>query len=164
MAQKGNDLYIVDQHAAHERILYDEVITRKDIQRLMVPLKFEVDKDVDDYLQENSYLYADYGIELSQPEPMVWEILTLPALGKPVEKQIIDFISHHCGDLTELDKGLYAIIACHSAIRDGDAVDRMAAEAILKKVFAMEDPRCPHGRTFLVRLSEEELRKSVGRT
>ncbi|AEC01634.1 DNA mismatch repair endonuclease MutL [Parasphaerochaeta coccoides] len=164
IAEKDGDLYIVDQHAAHERILYDEIVSRKDIQKLMVPLSFDVDGDVDEYLQQNSHLYAEYGIELTRPDERQWEIMTMPALGKPVEKQVVDFISHHCGDMTELDKGLYAIIACHSAIRDGDTLDKMAAEEILRKVFAMAEPRCPHGRTFLVRLSQDELRKSVGRT
>lgn len=164
IAEKDGDLYIVDQHAAHERILYDEVVSRRDIQKLMVPLKFDVDRDVDEFLQQNSQVYAEYGIELTRPEEQQWEILSMPALGKPVEKQVVSFISQHCGDMTELDKGLYAIIACHSAIRDGDSLDKAAAEEILRKVFAMEDPRCPHGRTFLVRLSQDELRKSVGRT
>lgn len=164
IAQKGEDLYLVDQHAAHERILFDELKARKDIQRLMVPLSFEVDRDVDAFLQENSYLYSEFGMELSRPEDLLWELATLPALCKPVEKAIVQFISTQTGDVDEIEKGLYAIIACHAAIKDGDPVDAYTAKAILDKVFAMEEPCCPHGRTFLVRISKQELWQAVGRT
>lgn len=164
IAQKGNDIYLVDQHAAHERILFDEIKAHKDIQKLMVPLSFEVERDVDLFLQENSYIYGEFGMELSRPEDLLWELATLPALCKPVEKAIIRFISTQTGDLDEIEKGLYAIIACHAAIKDGDPVDSHTAKAILEKVFAMEDPCCPHGRTFLVRISKQELWQAVGRT
>lgn len=164
IAQKGDDIYLVDQHAAHERILFDEIRARKDIQRLMVPLSFEVDRDVDRFLTENSYIYAQFGIELTRPEDLLWELATLPALGKPMEADIVKFISTMTGDIAEIEKGLYAIIACHAAIKDGDPVDQYTAKAILEKVFAMEEPCCPHGRTFLVRISKQELWQAVGRT
>lgn len=164
IAQKGDDIYLVDQHAAHERILFDEIKEHKDIQKLMVPLSFEVDRDVDMFLQENSYIYAEFGMELSRPEDLLWELASLPALCKPVEQAIVRFISTQTGDLDEIEKGLYAIIACHAAIKDGDAVDAYTAKAILEKVFAMQEPCCPHGRTFLVRISKQELWQAVGRT
>ncbi len=164
IAQKEDDIYLVDQHAAHERILFDEIKAHKDIQKLMVPLSFEVDRDVDLFLQENSYIYGEFGMELSRPEDLLWELATLPALCKPIEQAIIRFISTQTGDLDEIEKGLYAIIACHAAIKDGDAVDAYTAKAILEKVFAMKEPCCPHGRTFLVRISKQELWQAVGRT
>ena len=64
----------------------------------------------------------------------------------------------------EIEAGLYAIVACKAAIKAGDVLDDQSATALLEKVFELDDPSCPHGRTFVIRLSEKELRLMVGRT
>jgi len=91
-------------------------------------------------------------------------LTSLPALCRPIEKQIVDFIQTRTGETEALESALYAIIACKAAIKAGDAVDSYTANAILSKVFNMENPCCPHGRTFVVILEEEQLRRMVGRT
>ena len=55
------------------------------------------------------------------------------------------------------------MVACHKAIKQGDPVDRTTAVNLLKQVFELEDPVCPHGRTFVVRLQKKELMEAVGR-
>jgi DNA mismatch repair protein MutL len=163
IVQKGETLYLIDQHAAHERILFDEIRSHGDIQRLMIPLEFEVSRDVDSFLLEHSPWYSDYGLELSRVGDLSWELATIPALWKTIEKDVVRFISTQAGNIEELEKNLYAIIACHAAIKDGDSIDRMTAEALVEKVLAMENPVCPHGRTFVVEVTKESLWKAVGR-
>jgi DNA mismatch repair protein MutL len=58
---------------------------------------------------------------------------------------------------------LYATIACHAAIKDGDHIDANTAEALIRQVFLLENPVCPHGRTFVVEITRDQLWKSVGR-
>ena len=164
IAQKGNDLYLVDQHAAHERILFDEIRSRKEVQSLMIPCSFEVERDADTYLQENLDVYLNLGVKLERIADMSWELLSIPALYKDIESEVISFVQNHTGDIAEIEKGLYAILACHAAIKSGDVIERSTALAILEKVFAMEEPCCPHGRTFVVRLNKEDLSLAVGRT
>lgn len=164
IAQKQDDLYLVDQHAAHERMIFDEVREKKNIQQLMIPLSFEVERDVDDYLQEHQDVYLNLGIKLERTEDLLWQIHTLPALYRNIEQDVVKFISKTTGDAQEVEKGLYAIVACHAAIKAGDKVDRNQAIALLEKVFKLEQPVCPHGRTFVVRLNKEELMKAVQRT
>ncbi|MFA7670962.1 MAG: DNA mismatch repair protein MutL, partial [Sphaerochaetaceae bacterium] len=67
-------------------------------------------------------------------------------------------------DLSELEKRLYSSIACHDAIKDGDNIDTTTAEHLIKKVFELERPVCPHGRLFVVEITKDSLLKSVGRT
>ena len=164
VAQKGDNLYLVDQHAAHERLLFDEIREKKLIQNLMIPIPFEVERDVDIYLSEHQDVYLNLGIKLERQEDLVWQVLSLPALYRAIEKEVVSFIQTMTGDSEEVEKGLYAIVACHAAIKAGDKVDRMMALALLDKVFSMEEPVCPHGRTFVVRLEKDELAKAVGRT
>ena len=164
IAEKDHDLYLVDQHAAHERILYDEIIEKRTVQPLLIPIRIEVDDDADSFIERNTDVYANLGITLEKKEKGVWEVTAMPASFRPLESEIIDFIQSARVDGNELESRLFAIVACRAAIKAGDAIDRWSAEEILRKVFAMKEPACPHGRTFLMKISEKELRLLAGRT
>lgn len=164
IAQKDDCLYLVDQHAAHERILFNELREQRNVQKLLVPIEFEVAPDVDTFLLENAYIYTQYGIGLSQKEEKLWILDSIPQSSSQNEKQLVSFIQNSIGSEEEIEAGLYAIVACHNAIKAGDWVSDETAKAILEKVFELEDPSCPHGRTFVIRLTEKELREMVGRT
>ena len=164
ICQKGDSLYLVDQHAAHERILYDELLSQKTVQNLLVPIKLETDNLMDEFLSKHSEVYTKLGIMLSRKDNGEWEITALPASCRASETEIVDFISSQRLDEHELESKLFAIIACRAAIKSGDDIDKWSAEELLKKVFALEEPACPHGRTFLIKLTEKNLREMVGRT
>jgi DNA mismatch repair protein MutL len=164
VVQKGESVYLIDQHAAHERILYDQIRKEGGIQRLMVPLRFEVERSVDEFLSNHGTWYAEYGLDLQRSGDLEWELSSIPASWKSIEGPVVEFIgSQSAGDMAELEKRLYATIACHAAIKDGDAIDPTTAEALIRKVFALEHPVCPHGRTFVVEITKEHLWKAVGR-
>ena len=164
IAEKGDELYLVDQHAAHERILYDELLSQKTVQNLLVPIEIEMDPISDDFLERHAEVYTKLGIMIARKGDGKWEITALPAACRAIESEIIDFIQSSRLDEKELESKLFAIIACRAAIKAGDEIDRWSAEALLKKVFELDEPACPHGRTFLIKLSEKDLRMMVGRT
>ena len=164
IAERGDELYLVDQHAAHERLLYDELLSQRTVQNLLVPIRIEMDEDGDRFLEENAEVYTKLGIMLSRVGDGLWEISALPASCRSIESEIIDFIRSSRLDGSELESKLFAVIACRAAIKKGDDIDRWSAEELLKKVFALSEPACPHGRTFLIRLSEKSLKEMVGRT
>ena len=163
IAEVGDELYFVDQHAAHERILYDELLKRETVQPLLVPIELEMEDDVSLFLDKNHGIYSRLGIILEKKDGR-WLITSLPAIARDIEKEVAAFISLNTGDEKELESSIFAILACKAAIKAGDKLDRFSAEAILEKVFRMEEPACPHGRTFLIKLREKELREMVGRT
>ncbi|MCQ2412953.1 MAG: DNA mismatch repair endonuclease MutL [Sphaerochaetaceae bacterium] len=163
MVQTPTELLFIDQHALHERILYDEIRAQRDVQRLIVPYEFEVERSVDDYLQQNSMLYADFGIELTRKEPLLWEMASMPATVRKNEKEIVSYIQNMTGDIESAQKGLFAIIACHAAIKAGDELDSVTAKALVKKAFELDRMVCPHGRSFTYIISKEQLYKDVGR-
>lgn len=164
ICQVEDELYLIDQHAAHERILYDEILSQKSVQPLLVPIKIEVDQLTDEFLEKYSYVYTKLGIMLSKCGNGIWEVDAMPAVCRSIETQIIDFITTAKADEEELEANLFAIIACKAAIKAGDSIDRWAAIELIKKVFELEEPACPHGRTFLIKLKESDLRQMVGRT
>lgn len=164
IAQKGDELFLVDQHAAHERILYDEIISLKSVQKLLVPIKIEVDDITDAFLEKFTYVYTKLGISLLREDKGQWEITALPAMCRESTKEIVDFITSSKCDEHMLEEKLFATMACKAAIKQGDPVDRYAATSLLEKVFRLEEPCCPHGRTFLVKITKDTLKEMVGRT
>lgn len=163
IAEKDDELYFVDQHAAHERIIYDELLEKKSVQRLLVPIELDTEEDVSIFLDKSKDIYSRLGIELEKKDGK-WFIVSLPSVAREIEKEVAAFISLNTGDEKELEMNIFAIIACKSAVKAGDELDRFSAEAILEKVFVMKEPACPHGRTFLIKLKEKDLRLMVGRT
>lgn len=163
LVELGDRLLFIDQHAAHERILYDEIVAQKDVQRLIVPYQFETDRSADDFLLENSIIYADFGVELTRVEPMLWEMSTIPAVCRKNEADIAAYIQNTTGDVDSARKGLFAIMACHAAIKAGDPLDNVTAKALVDKAFMLDAMVCPHGRSFTFEMSKEELYRKVGR-
>lgn len=163
LVEVGDRLLFIDQHAAHERILYDEIVAQKDVQRLIVPYQFETDRSADDFLLENSIIYADFGVELTRVEPMLWEMSTIPAVCRKNEADIAAYIQNTTGDVDSARKGLFAIMACHAAIKAGDPLDSVTAKALVDKAFKLDAMVCPHGRSFTFEVSKEELYRKVGR-
>ncbi len=164
IAEKDNDLYLVDQHAAHERVLYDDILNKKSIQPLLVPIKIEVDQLTDEFLTAHGNVYEKLGITIERTSDCIWEVTAMPASFRPLETEIVDFIQSAKADEHELESRLFAIVACKAAIKAGDDIDRWSAEELLEKVFRMEEPACPHGRTFVMKISEKELRLLAGRS
>src|SRR5690554_2266129 len=165
VVERGDSLFLIDQHAAHERILYDQIRQEGGVQRLMVPLSFEVDRTVDDFLQNHGHWYAEYGLDLRRVGDLEWKLASIPALWKPIEHEVVACItSNAVGDKEELEKRLYATIVCRAAIKDGDAIDGSTAQSLIRKVFSLDHPVCPHGRTFVVEITRQQLWESVNRS
>lgn len=163
VVEQGTSLYLIDQHAAHERILYDEIRSTNSIQPLLVPIPFEVERDVDEFLDRNASAYREHGLQIVRTQDLQWELHTIPAHWKSIESEVIKFISSEAGNMEELEKRLYATLACRTAIKEGDVIDRLTAESLIRKVLALEHPVCPHGRNFIVKITQKSLFEAVGR-
>lgn len=163
IAELSDRILFIDQHALHERLLYDEIRSLRDVQRLIVPYAFEVERSVDEYLQKNSVLYSDFGIELTRKEPLLWEMASMPAVCRKNEDTLVSFIQSQTGDIENMQKELFAIIACHAAIKAGDPLDTVTASSLVGKCFELDRMVCPHGRAFTYSISKEELYRQVGR-
>ena len=163
LVETQDNLLFIDQHALHERLLYDEIRSLKDVQRLIVPYSFEVERSVDDFLQQNSIIYGDFGIELTRKADLLWEMASIPAACRKNEEEIATYIRNQTGDIESVQKGLFAIIACHAAIKAGDSLDAVTANSLVKRCFELDRMVCPHGRDFTYSISKQELFRQVGR-
>ncbi len=164
LVEKDDSLFLVDQHAAHERILYDEMKAYDGFQPLIIPAEFEVDRSVQEFLLSHTEMYRELGIDLRQEGELSWALHAVTPHYKDVESDLIGAIqSFTSGTQEELHKLLFATAACRKAIKEGDSIDYSSAVALLRKVFALDYPVCPHGRNFVVEITRESLYSSVGR-
>ena len=163
LAERGEELIIIDQHAAHERIIYEELRGSPVIQHLLIPFVFEPDPDIDRFLATCTGIYRDLGIELKQKGDGVWEMHSIPAVCSTIQHDVIDFIMKTAGNRDEIEKKLYAMISCRAAVKDGDSLDRVTAEQLIAEALQLPVARCPHGRPVWKRITRQQLFRDVGR-
>ena len=164
LAEFDNRLFIIDQHAAHERILFETYKeTANSVQELLIPIEFETDEAEEINLEKNRENYMQLGIKLEKKETGLWEVTAIPKSAINMEGDIVSFLKNQRGSIGELEKELYATMSCRSAVKDGDPVDALSALELIKGAFQLESARCPHGRPIWFELSKTELFELVGR-
>jgi DNA mismatch repair protein MutL len=164
LMEAGDTLYLIDQHAAHERILYDRFRSRPiPKQDLLVPIPFSAESEEEDRFLESRREELDrLGIVINR-DGAGWFIEALPAgwrLGDPeTVKEILSL--REAGE--NMAERWAATLCCHSAVRDGDYLDDEAALALAEEALALPDPHCPHGRPVWTEISREALYRAVRR-
>ncbi|HOV40061.1 MAG TPA: hypothetical protein PLG79_15175, partial [Spirochaetales bacterium] len=156
-------LYLVDQHAAHERFLYDTLAADRVSQPLLVPLEFPVEPEQEGTVTENARDLADMGIRLEKKDSGTWALKGVPPVYKGAEEEIVELITTQAGTKEVLQQNLFSRIACRKAIKDGASLDPLSAYEILRYIFTLENPRCPHGRPIWVEITREQLFRQVKR-
>lgn len=160
----GDEFVLLDQHAAHERCLYDEILSGKTVsQDLLVPVVYEPESDdEDDYIARNADALAEIGFRLTR-EGRSWLLEAAPAmLPESVTGSLVSLFRSR-PDPLELVKSTAAQAACRAAVKDGDELDETGAIALIEAALRLPDPHCPHGRPIWLRLSREELFHAVRR-
>jgi DNA mismatch repair protein MutL len=163
LVEKENVLYCIDQHAAHERILYDRFLAGPiPRQELLIPLVFSTESPEDDsFLKTRKEDLARLGIVIKEVEGQ-WQIEALPQGWQLSDTKTIAEILHLRTAGENMAERWAATLSCHGAIKDGDWLDRDSALALVKESFALEK-RCPHGRPIWLELSRNDILKAVKR-
>lgn len=174
IAKKGQDLYIVDQHAAHERIRYDTFckrVERMPSQQLLTPEFVDVDSDDMTLLLERQDVFNDLGYTYSEAGPTTLRVEEVPC--DLQTSDIADSLKDIClllHDQKEPDKAMVrhrslAYLSCHGAVKAGDSLNIRQMKQLLDDLFHTEKPYvCPHGRPTIIRFTPKELAHLFKRT
>lgn len=174
MACDDDSFYLIDQHAAHERIFYEKLITQynnegKFSQQLMLPLNFNVSADVavDEDLWIKKLRSMGYNIEnFGDKTYIVREIPAFMEFGE-AEAFLFDFFNELDGkpglnNRKTLDKIIMK--ACKSAVKGGDLLRAEEVDALMKDLKKCVNPfSCPHGRPTFIRMTKYEIEKMFKR-
>lgn len=177
VAEGPEGMFLVDQHAAHERLLYDRLLAGlvPQPQGLLQPALVELTPAQAARLQECAPAVAEMGFHLepfggtragsSLERAYLLRAVPAPLVGRDPARALLDFL-----DAIEGSPGLdwrqraAATIACHGATRAGDPLSMEAMRDLLRQLEAAQMPRtCPHGRPTLLYLSAEQLQRQFGR-
>ena len=160
-------LYLIDMHAGHERVLFDQLRARHESQRLLVPFEFEASPELHEALAaDNSTRLSELaavGLVIEAADGPRYRILEAPLAMTDRLSHIPDALEESLAEHDVLTRGLYATMACRKAVKDGDIVDDQTAHRLIDQILALEHARCPHGRPIWFELSRDELFRLVGR-
>ena len=174
VAKKGEDLYIIDQHAAHERVRYDKFCKRTESmpsQQLLTAEFVEADSSDMQLFSEKEEVFRDLGYIYTEAGPTTLRMEAIPA-DLPTS-QIADSLQKICHILHEspqtdkatLRHSALAYLSCHGAVKAGDTLNVREMKELLEALFHTETPYvCPHGRPIIVRFTPGELAKLFKRT
>ena len=174
VAQSETALYLIDQHAAHERVMYDKFVRQQQkipSQQLLLPLFLNVTKPDVELIEAYRQEFLELGVDV---EPAGETALRVSALPADVENgQAEGFIDDILKLLSEnkkiktsdLREGVLHYAACHSAIRAGEVLNIRQMRQLILELLNTEHPfTCPHGRPCMIQLSSEELYHMFKRT
>ncbi|MCL2721655.1 MAG: DNA mismatch repair endonuclease MutL [Treponema sp.] len=164
----GDKLYIIDQHAAHERILYNKFLENPiPKQELLAPIPFNTDSEEEDkFLKLKSKELSQLGIVIKKDESDssgVWHIEALPADWRKSDSATVKEILELRNAGENMANRWAASLCCSAAIKDGDYPDDETAFELGRQALTLSDPRCPHGRPIWTEISKEALYKAVRR-
>ncbi|MDR0451895.1 MAG: DNA mismatch repair endonuclease MutL [Treponema sp.] len=165
LAEWADRLFIIDQHAAHERLLYDRVLAgRVPAQELLVPIPFATEDEGEDrFLEGEREALAGLGVRIEGGGGS-WRISALPESWKLSDPETVREILELKNARENMAERWAATLSCHGAVKDGDYLDDGAALALAEAALRLPVPRCPHGRPIWKEISREELFRAVRRT
>ena len=165
IAESAGSIYIVDQHAAHERILFERFRLADPIpEPLLIPHSLKLDRDAAMRLELRRERLEGMGMAFKRLDDGTWELTALPQAARGLEEEIMSLLEDGSSEPEALEKEMWANLACKAAVKDNDVLDDEAAKKLLADAFNLDVPRCPHGRPIWFELSREELFELMGRT
>ena len=168
VSEVNSGLVIIDQHVAHERILYEDALkafesTSLASQTLLFPETLEFSPDDFDVLFDVLLYLEKIGFKIKKQDNLSVRIDAIPSemsIGneRDVIREILDNFLKERKEYSSFQEGLAAMFACKAAIKAGDSLMREEMQELVNRLFSTEHPYyCPHGRPIIVQMSLDEL-------
>lgn len=173
IVQQGESIFLVDKHAAHERMLFNELVkndTKRSTQILLTPITVTLSKeeysavlDNLDMLMQAGFAVEDFGYSVVIVRECPMEVSA---------DEVADVVAELAGYLvenrqkliSEKKEWLFSLMACKAAIKGGMYTTEYERELFIKRLFASPEIRyCPHGRPVMIEITRRELEKNFGR-
>jgi DNA mismatch repair protein MutL len=171
VAEGPDGLYVIDQHAAHERIMYEQLIVQKagqaiKIQGMLEPYSLEVTPQQDETLQSNAANLLDFGFKIEPFGERTYLVRTVPAVLRDGDwlEALREILDSPRGKMTDIEDNILKSLACHSAVRAGKKLTDDEMRELVRLLEQVNLPNtCPHGRPTILHLTTGQLEKEFGR-
>ncbi len=176
IAQSREGMAIIDQHAAHERVLFEKLQDQYGAgnvagQHLLIPVQVELGTAEQQHIAEHLPELDRLGLAVEDYGNGIFMIKTVPSLlaGADPKQLLLDILDElrtqgQSGRMDKLRDDLFSVMACHPAIKVNRHLDRREMEVLIADLFKCRMPHtCPHGRPTIVRFSMDEIKKMFKR-
>ncbi len=174
IAEGPDGLYLIDQHAAHERILFERVCFQQqnstvEAQGMLDPLTIEVTPRQEELLKDGIKVLESFGFAIEPFGLRIYLLRTVPTLlGKGNAAQavieILDSLGEE-GERVKREEKIAFSLACHSAVKAGQVLNQDEMNELVRELEQTESPyTCPHGRPTIVRFTSSQLEREFGRS
>ena len=172
----NDELYIIDQHAAHERVMYERL--KKDwensklmSQMLLIPEVVELTHKEFDCIEQNNEILSGLGIIVEQfgnnsikinSVPLIWDKVNI----RETFLDVLDGLNEYSKSRDEkaIDAFLYRM-ACKAAVKANTCLSKEEISALMNSMMTLNNPfTCPHGRPTAIKMTKREIEKKFGRT
>lgn len=166
-----NTVYLIDQHAAHERILYERIKRDSEnaeeiSQNLLIPIHLQLSNVEYQVVMDHLDIFQDIGYQIEDFGGQSIILKAIPSYFQNIDdKQLFldvlsDIMENKTIDKIRLKDDIISSIACRSAIKAGDRISEIEKQAIIKDLMEIENRyTCPHGRPAVIKLTKQELEK-----
>jgi len=176
LIETSEGLKIIDQHNAHERILFEKFSQEfneknNSVQSLLIPVKIELSPEEREIVRQYKDSFNDLGIDFSDFGGNTILVQEVPVLlkNKPTRniiEEMIAELSEQGKALTaaEVEQNMIEYLACRTAVKAGKPLNRRESVKLIMDLFNTENPyRCPHSRPVMINISRDEIEKGIGR-
>ena len=174
LVEQGEDAFLIDKHAAHERILFEKLKSNQEAisaQTLLAPIPCHLNAESAAILLSESILLTELGFELEAFGDNTLLVRQIPMdldtsdLTNTLDLLASDLLNGRREKTTTVRDELLHTVACKAAIKAGWKTDPKEIEALVNTVMQTEDLKyCPHGRPICITLSKKQLEKQFKRT
>ena len=175
LGQFEDNFYIIDQHAAHEKVYYERFVKQfqsQNIQSQYVspPLIVSLSLEEENLLKANKKYFRDFGFEIEPFGGREYSISAVPSslLGMTEEELFLEMLDHLTADGSkdafEIFASRLATMACKAAVKGNHSMSPQEADKLIDELLTLENPyNCPHGRPTIIAMSKTEIEKKFKR-
>jgi len=170
LAQVASGYVIVDQHAAHERILYEQVRVQRQgpsSQGLLFPITVDLNAEEFEVYEQMQERLRAMGLESKIFSGRTVVVDAVPAgsfMGKDEVRELFSELVQVSSDRASIDDEICKLIACKGAVKAGQRLTTEEMQSLINRLFACQEPYfCPHGRPVIIRVTLEDLERRFGR-
>lgn len=167
-------MYMIDQHAAHEKVLYERIVKRfeenkTDSQMLLPPIIVTLSTNEIQTLKENMDIFTGMGYEVEEFGGKDYAIKAVPMElyqlnEKDVFLEVLDELSEGSYRMITSMQDKMATIACKAAVKGHDHLSQTEAKELIKELLSLDNPyNCPHGRPTIVSMTQYEIERKFKR-
>ncbi len=167
-----NELYLIDQHAAHERLLYEQIKENyknnisSNSQMMLIPEVYNLTHKEYEFVQKNIELFKNYGFDLETFGTNSVKINGIPdieyrAKSKNIFLEVLDeMITNERASLKDVEERFVATVACKAAVKANMDLTQEEVNYLIQNLLNLKNPyTCPHGRPTTIKFSKDELLK-----